>query len=125
MRKPILIAVIFLITTSLAFSHGGGLDASGGHWDRKAGTYHYHRAPAPAPVTTYSTTTTTIQPTYAPTTTIVYVTKTGEKYHYSWCTYLSQSKIEIQLGAAVARAYQPCKICRPPLLAIQEVIPKQ
>ena len=24
-------------------SHGGGLDACGGHWDRKKGTYHYHR----------------------------------------------------------------------------------
>lgn len=23
--------------------HGGGLDACGGHWNRKLGTYHYHR----------------------------------------------------------------------------------
>ena len=26
-----------------AYGHGGGLDQNGGHWDRKAGTYHYHR----------------------------------------------------------------------------------
>lgn len=25
------------------YGHGGGLDQNGGHWDRKAGTYHYHR----------------------------------------------------------------------------------
>ena len=24
-------------------SHGGGLDACGGHWNHKKGTYHYHR----------------------------------------------------------------------------------
>ena len=40
----------FLISCLLVFSgltnadgHGGGLDQNGGHWDRKAGTYHYHR----------------------------------------------------------------------------------
>ncbi|MYC15319.1 MAG: YHYH domain-containing protein [Gemmatimonadetes bacterium] len=40
----------FLISCLLIFSgltntdgHGGGLDQNGGHWDRKAGTYHYHR----------------------------------------------------------------------------------
>lgn len=40
----------FLIPCLLVFSgltnahgHGGGLDQNGGHWDRKAGTYHYHR----------------------------------------------------------------------------------
>lgn len=30
-------------------AHGGGLDASGCHWDRKNGDYHCHRAPATAP----------------------------------------------------------------------------
>jgi len=125
MRKTQLSILILFITTALVFPHGGGLDSNGGHWDRKAGTYHYHRAPTPAPATTYSTTTTTISPSYAPASTIIYITKTGEKYHFAWCHYLSQSKIEIQLGAAVARAFQPCKICRPPLLVIQEVIPNK
>ena len=31
-----------------SFGHGGGLDASGGHHDRKRGGYHYHRTPKPA-----------------------------------------------------------------------------
>ncbi len=36
---------LLLGTTSTVpvYSHGGGLDANGGHHDRKAGTYHYHR----------------------------------------------------------------------------------
>jgi len=123
MRKTSLTVLILLLATSLAFSHGGGLDANGGHTDSKTGSYHFHRAPAPT--ITYSTTTTTVPLLYAPASTIVFVTKTGDKYHQSWCQYLAQSKIEILLGNAVARALGPCSVCRPPLLAIQEVIPKQ
>ena len=118
MKKSLLSIMLFFVLPSLVFSHGGGLDANGGHWDRKAGTYHYHRSPAPAP--TYSTTTTTVPLAYAPASTIVFVTKTGEKYHYSWCHYLSKSKIEVMLGDAVARAFEPCSVCQPPRLFIKE-----
>ncbi|MCF2628947.1 YHYH domain-containing protein [Fusobacterium mortiferum] len=41
MNKKIL---IFFIFNTLLFSHPGRLDSSGGHWNRKTGTYHYHRA---------------------------------------------------------------------------------
>jgi hypothetical protein len=44
----------------------------------------------------------------------VYITKTGKKYHTSNCQYLSQSKIEINLQDAIARGYEPCKVCKPP-----------
>lgn len=44
----------------------------------------------------------------------VYITKTGEKYHLSWCTSLRRSKIAISLGDAISRGYEPCKICNPP-----------
>lgn len=48
------IPIILMLTSSLglvallfaggkAFAHGGGLDSSGGHNDRKRGGYHYHR----------------------------------------------------------------------------------
>lgn len=40
--KKILILSIFI--SSYALSHPGRLDSSGGHWNRKTGTYHYHRA---------------------------------------------------------------------------------
>lgn len=32
--------------SGLAFAHGGGLDASGCHTNRKTGDYHCHRAPS-------------------------------------------------------------------------------
>jgi hypothetical protein len=44
---------------------------------------------------------------------IVYVTKTGTKYHRDGCQYLRQSKIPMALSEAV-RWYAPCSRCRPP-----------
>ena len=44
---------------------------------------------------------------------IVYVTKTGEKYHTGGCRYLSKSKIAINLSDAKKR-YGPCSVCNPP-----------
>jgi len=46
--------------------------------------------------------------------TIVYITRTGAKYHQGWCRYLSKSKIEITLKEAKAEGYTPCKVCNPP-----------
>lgn len=43
MQLPILL--IFLTFSTLAYSHGGGLDDHGGHWNRKTGEYHCHREP--------------------------------------------------------------------------------
>lgn len=64
----------------------------------------------------------TMAPTLAPTEspvpaepigTIVYITKTGEKYHKGNCRYLSMSKIEITLENAVKQGYEPCSVCKP------------
>ena len=44
----LIFAVISLITFSDA--NPGGLDANGGHYDRKTGEYHYHRKPAAKPI---------------------------------------------------------------------------
>lgn len=38
--------ILFAITWQLSFAHGGGLDASGCHHNRKTGDYHCHRTPA-------------------------------------------------------------------------------
>jgi len=51
---------------------------------------------------------------------VVYVTKTGEKYHTEKCSSLKSSKIEITLGEAVSKGYEPCKLCNPPLLDEEE-----
>lgn len=46
--------------------------------------------------------------------TIVYVTKTGSKYHSAFCRYL-KSAIPIKLLEASSR-YSPCSACNPPVL---------
>lgn len=46
--------------------------------------------------------------------TIVYVTRTGTKYHRAGCRSLSRSSIPMSLKDAVAKGYSPCSICRPP-----------
>jgi len=44
---------------------------------------------------------------------IVYITRTGSKYHLEGCPHLAKSKIPIFLKDAKARGYEPCKVCRP------------
>jgi len=52
--------------------------------------------------------------------TIVFVTKTGSKYHREDCASLRSSKIETTLGEAVAEGYEPCSLCDPPVLDGEE-----
>ena len=47
---------------------------------------------------------------------IVYITRTGKKYHSENCRYLSQSKIPISLKEALEKGYTPCSVCGPPYL---------
>lgn len=35
--------LIFITVTITIFSHSGGIDKNGGHYDKKAGEYHYHK----------------------------------------------------------------------------------
>lgn len=52
----------------------------------------------------------------APTTTLsytVYVTNTGTKYHRSWCSYLRNSKIAMDISKAKASGYTACSRCNP------------
>lgn len=44
---------------------------------------------------------------------VVYITKTGKKYHRDGCSSLSKSKIEISREVAEAKGYSPCSICNP------------
>lgn len=52
----------------------------------------------------------------APGSTIVFITKTGSKYHREGCSSLKKSKMPITLQEAVKLGYAPCKICNPPTL---------
>jgi phosphatidylserine/phosphatidylglycerophosphate/cardiolipin synthase-like enzyme len=44
---------------------------------------------------------------------VVYITKSGRKYHGAGCRYLSKSCIPISRKDAEARGYTPCSQCRP------------
>jgi methylphosphotriester-DNA--protein-cysteine methyltransferase len=48
--------------------------------------------------------------------TVVYITKTREKYHTEGCSSLRNSKIAIALEEAASKGYEPCKLCNPPVL---------
>ncbi|MDO4502155.1 MAG: ComEC/Rec2 family competence protein [Coriobacteriia bacterium] len=43
--------------------------------------------------------------------TAVYLTRTGTKYHRSWCSCLRYSKIKTTLRSARSRGFDPCKLC--------------
>jgi len=45
--------------------------------------------------------------------TLVYITKSGTKYHRDGCRYLSSSKISISIEDAIKKGYEPCKVCKP------------
>lgn len=44
---------------------------------------------------------------------IVYVTSSGQKFHRDGCQSLRKSKIQMTREDAIAKGYEPCKICRP------------
>jgi hypothetical protein len=44
---------------------------------------------------------------------IVYITRTGEKYHTENCRYLRHSKIAVTLNDEIKSSYEPCKVCKP------------
>lgn len=44
---------------------------------------------------------------------IVYITKTGKKYHKSGCRYLKDSCIKINKSEAIKKGYSACSVCKP------------
>ncbi len=44
---------------------------------------------------------------------VVYITKTGHKFHQAWCRYLKYSRTEIDRAEAIRLGYSACKVCRP------------
>lgn len=44
--------------------------------------------------------------------TVVYITRTGQKYHRGNCRYLRKSRIPVYLDYARV-GYEPCKVCKP------------
>jgi hypothetical protein len=52
--------------------------------------------------------------------TVVYVTRTGSKYHRAGCRSLKKTCISMTLKDD-ALSYSPCRICNPPNLKVREV----
>lgn len=50
---------------------------------------------------------------------VVFVAKTGNKYHVQGCRYLSSGGEAITLDAAEQRGYLPCKVCNPPKRSLE------
>jgi micrococcal nuclease len=48
---------------------------------------------------------------------IVYVTTSGKKYHRETCSSLRRSKLALTLEEAAGAGYEPCNMCKPPVLA--------
>jgi len=44
---------------------------------------------------------------------VVYITRTGKRYHLEKCRYL-RSKIKTDVAEATETGYTPCKVCKPP-----------
>ncbi|GEM_PF-1104482 len=49
-------------------------------------------------------------------TTTVYITASGNKYHRAGCQYLYGGSIPISLEKAKAQGYTPCSVCNPPIV---------
>ena len=106
-NRGLYVLIFLLVLPSLALSHGGRTDSSGGHYNRKTGEYHYHNGgSSPSPKSTYK------ESTQDPKSQTVYITRTGHKYHRDGCRYL-KSRIPISLKDAKS-GYAPCKVCMPP-----------
>lgn len=46
-------------------------------------------------------------------TTMVYITRTGTKFHTKECRHLRQSKFAISLEEAMGKKFEACKVCKP------------
>lgn len=44
---------------------------------------------------------------------IVFITRTGIRYHVGSCRYLRKSRIPIDIKEAAGKGYTPCKVCKP------------
>lgn len=139
LRVTVLAAFVLGIALS-AWSHGGGLDAQGGHNDRKNGGYHFHRGSlagrsfadkasalkalrgetktsgesASKPGNKAGRTNVASEEQTTHQSAAVYVTRTGKKYHRAGCQYLRSSQRKIDLSEAMDGGYTACSRCSPP-----------
>lgn len=134
MKRTLALALFGVLTVASLIAHGGGLDANGGHNDRKNGGYHFHRGPLAGESYSNkaealkalqrrqgngSTSNENRQRNTAKAESeqgqTVYVTRTGSKYHRAGCQYLRSSSRSLDLNEALSAGYSGCSRCRPPI----------
>jgi len=42
---------------------------------------------------------------------VVYITRTGDRYHVGDCRYLRRSRIPVEKREAIKAGYTPCRVC--------------
>lgn len=88
------------------------LDPGSGITPTPTATPTVRATPTPTPTSPPPPVTPTVSPTPS-SDPIVYVTKTGTKYHLWGCRYLSESAIAKRLSEVCGK-YDPCSVCKPP-----------
>jgi hypothetical protein len=53
------------------------------------------------------------KPSEQPKEQIVYITRTGKRYHRLGCRYLRKTAMPMSLKDAKQQGYTPCKVCHP------------
>lgn len=137
--RAMLVLSMLVVLPSIALAHGGGLDANGGHTNRKTGEYHCHRCPCgcsgqattgagPAPSSGPKASTGAapspagaagLQPLTGaagaarsdPQAATVCVTKSGKKYHRPTCRHAQTCVKTMTQAEAQAAGYTPCSLC--------------
>ena len=98
---------LLLISGSQIYAHGGKTDSNGGHYNRKAGVYHYHNGSSSSSSSTYtklsyrspsayssSSSSSSTTKTYTPPT----KTKQNEAYYQRIAASLLKGQAEVTMG---------------------------
>lgn len=93
--------------------YNAGYDSGYDEACSRADATHQAYAPHETPYVSGYSSASSVENSYtlAPQTNIVYVTRTGKKYHRYGCQYLKDSCIEKSLSDAIAQGYTACSKC--------------
>ena len=91
--------------------YDSGYDEARSRADATHQAYAPHEDPYSSGYSPISSVEDSYTPAPAPQTNVVYVTRTGKKYHRYGCQYLKDSCIEKSLSDAIAQGYTACSKC--------------
>lgn len=111
-RKPLTLVSALVLSLGALASAGPAPKAPAGQAKAAAAS-----APAAGPAAQAPANgTTPAAPGEATESTVVYLGKTGSRYHLKGCRYLKGAGKEITVGEAFKKGYAPCNVCKAPRL---------